>query len=129
MKESVTEVREIGRSGIVITGMPIETGKGGIGTIIVTRTGIIEDHTREIPEITIVSPTGVIVGKDVLKIGMIIQKEEIIVIKTGTAMIGVMKDVGKEVPAMKVFVERVIGENVGIAERKMIVGIVILIVR
>mgnify|MGYP000291394652 CR=1 FL=1 len=40
-----------------------------------------------------------------------------------------MKDVGKEVPAMKVFVERVIGENVGIAERKMIVGIVILIVR
>ena len=109
--------------------MPIETGKGEIGTIIVTRTGIIEDHTREIPEITIVSPTGVIVGKDVLKIGMIIQKEEIVVIKTGIAMTGVMKDVGKEVPAMKVFVERVIGENVGIAERKMIVGIVIQIVR
>ena len=64
-----------------------------------------------------------------LKIGIKMKKEEIIVIKTGIVMIDERKDVGKEVPAMKVFVERVIGENVGIAERKMIVGIVILIVR
>ena len=57
------------------------------------------------------------------------QKEEIIVIKTGIVMIDERKDVGKEVPVRKEDVEKGIVAIVGIAERGMIVGIVILIVR
>lgn len=64
-----------------------------------------------------------------LKIGMKMQKEEIIVIKTGIVMIDVRKDVGKEVSVRKEDVEKGIVAIVGIAERGMIVGIVILIVR
>lgn len=69
------------------------------------------------------------VVKGGLKIGMKMQKEEIIVIKTGIVMIDVRKDVGKEVPVRKEDVEKGIVAIVGIAERGMIVGIVILIVR
>ena len=69
------------------------------------------------------------VVKGGLKIGMKMQKEEIIVIKTGIVMIDVRKDVGKEVSVRKEDVEKGIVAIVGIAERGMIVGIVILIVR
>ena len=112
-----------------ITGIQIETVKEGIGRIIVTRIGIIEDHTREVTGITIVFPIVESVVKGGLKIGMKMQKEEIIVIKTGIVMIDVRKDVGKEVPVRKEDVEKGIVAIVGIAERGMIVGIVILIVR
>ena len=72
--------------------------KEGIGRIIVTRIGIIEDHTREVTGITIVFPIVESVVKGGLKIGMKMQKEEIIVIKTGIVMIDVRKDVGKGFP-------------------------------
>lgn len=103
--------------------------KEGIGRIIVTRIGIIEDHTREVTGITIVFPIVESVVKGGLKIGMKMQKEEIIAIKTGIVMIDERKDVGKEVPVRKEDVEKGIVAIVGIAERGMIVGIVILIVR
>ena len=102
--------------------------KEEIGRIIVTRIGIIEDHTREVTGITIVFPIVESVVKGGLKIGMKIQKEEIIAIKTGIVMIDERKDVGKEVPVRKEDVEKGIVAIVGIAERGM-VGIVILIVR
>ena len=70
MKESVTEVREIGRSGIVITGIQTEIVKEEIGRIIVTRIGITEDRTREVTGITIVFPIVENVVKGGLKIGM-----------------------------------------------------------
>lgn len=56
------------------------------------------------------------------------QKEEIIVIKTGIVMIDVRKDVGKRFPCEEGGRGEGIVAIVGIAER-MIVGIVILIVR
>ena len=122
-------MREIEITGIVITGIQIETVKEGSGRIIVTRIGILEDHSREVTGITIVFPIVESVVKGGLKIGMKMQKEEIIVIKTGIVMIDVRKDVGKEVPVRKEDVEKGIAAIVGIAERGMIVGTVILIVR
>ena len=129
MKESETRGRVIEITGIVITGIQIETVKEEIGRIIVTRIGIIEDHTRGVTGITIVFPIVESVVKGGLKIGMKMQKEEIIAIKIGIVMIDVRKDVVKEVPVRTEDVEKGIVESVGIAERGMIVGNVILIVR
>ena len=82
MKGDKETNRETGIMVIVITGIRIETGREENATaivtrvgkevnvmVIVTRIGITEDRTREEVGTIIVSQTGEIVVKDVLKIG------------------------------------------------------------
>ena len=110
MKGDKETNRETGIMVIVITGIRIETGREENATaivtrvgkevnvmVIVTRIGITEDRTREEVGTIIVSQTGEIVVKDVLKIGTRILKDGIIVTRTGNAMINVKANVVKTI--------------------------------